>query len=189
MTDHVSREIHASVCSAYAELAPRPSKDHRICILFPADEQKLRLLWVPTDDSEAMRAIVAPEGLDMEVSGGPRIDFDDELDDYRGVWFYSVESFLFHPHLAQNQSLGLITVGHPLMSVRGSLLMTVSEYVENEGTRSDISPGDILPVLHHFMQAEARHGFGIEVQSYSSNSEGDLVPGDSACFSLPHSMM
>ena len=82
----------------------------------------------------------------------------------------------------------MIAVGHPLKSVSGSLLVTVSEYVKDNETRSDISPGDIVPVLLHFVRAEARHGFGIEAQSYSRNSDGELVPKDSVRFPLTDSM-
>ena len=82
----------------------------------------------------------------------------------------------------------MIAVGHPLKSVSGSLLVTVSEYVKDNETRSDISPGDIVPVLLHFVRAEARHGFGIEAQSYSRNSDGELVRKDSVRFPLTDSM-
>jgi hypothetical protein len=136
-----------------------------------------------------MRDLIAPEGFGIEVTAGPHVDFDDETNDYRSICFVSIDGFFNHPRFAPNQSLGLATVGRPLRSVRGPLLIIVSECSFSDGCdrRSDVIPGDLLPVLQHFEEAEAMHGRGIagEVHGYSHNSEGDLVLENMMRFFLP----
>lgn len=151
--NNISRRVHDLVCGAYAELPARPSKSHRICILFPAEEDKPRVIWVPTDDFDAMRAVVTSGSFRIEMSGGPRLDHDNEVDDCRRIWFVCVENFNFLTNLPQNQSLRFATAGRPLKLVRGSLLVTATEsVVGHEDTWCDVSPGDILPVLAHFVK-------------------------------------
>lgn len=98
----MSREVHDLVCGAYAELAPRPSRFHRICILFPADEKKTRVVWVPTNDRKAMRPVVAPSGFNIKMSGGPRVEYDGETGDYRQLWLVCVDMYAYHPELPKN---------------------------------------------------------------------------------------
>lgn len=77
-----TRSKHELICGAYG---PRPTKAHRVCIFFPADEQKLRLIWLPvgTDglaEDEAVNDLIAPETRRTEYHAavGVSSDKDDE---------------------------------------------------------------------------------------------------------------
>lgn len=157
--DTLPREKHDLICNAYAELSPRPSKAHRICIFFPAEEQKLRLVWVRPYDHHAVKTLVAPQGLDTEFAAGPRVEPDDkDPSTYRDVVFFHADTYLFRTELAYNQSIGFAAVGRPMKSVRGSMMVTVSECsdVEDGVFQSDITPGDFLAALRHSSRAKLR---------------------------------
>ena len=163
------REKHEVICGAYVRLPPRPSKAHRICILFPFDDQRLRLIWVDPNDRDAIRDIVAPHPATLDCYAGPAINLNDDEDLWRETRLEHIACFRFEIQLARNQSLGLATSGRPLESMRGPLLVAVCECslddilckcLIDDAPPSDIAPGDFLAVLCTFMWTEAAYFHG-----------------------------
>lgn len=148
--DTILREEHDLICGAYAELGPRPSKAHRICILFPEDEPNLRLVWIPPWNRPALESAVTLERLHLGVVSGPRVDLDDNNPDlYRIVFLYHVESFVLLG-LNYNTSLEVAMGKGYSTKVMGPLLITVCEYSEEEeDISSDATPGDLLAALKY----------------------------------------
>jgi len=98
-----------------------------------------------------MSTVVAPAGCDIEMSGGPRTEYDDKGNDYRQIWFVCVDMYTSRPGLPENQSLAFLTGGRPSKLVRASLLVTVTESIGgHEETQSDVGPADLLPVVRRF---------------------------------------
>jgi hypothetical protein len=183
------RNKHELICEAYVDLTPRPTKMHRVCILFPVDEDTLRLVWIPMASdglavSSVVRNIVAPK---IEYNAALSLSPDDEAEEYRDITLCFVENFAFDPDLAPNKSLGLVAIGRPVDSVKGNLLVLVSQYAINEddefvGTMSDMTPADLPVVLNHFERVERMRGLGPaermalmsrEMQAYDSDGEPD----------------
>lgn len=156
------------ICGAFVSLGPRPTKEHCICILFPADEQTPRLVWVPRAldglaKSEAINNIMAPETQSVEYSAALSVVPSDDVEAYRDVTLCYTGDFAFNPHLSHNKSLGLASVRKPLESVKGPVLVLVSLYTQNEdeefvGKMTDAIPGDLPKVLEHFARSEHLHG-------------------------------
>jgi hypothetical protein len=156
------------ICGAFVGLDPRPTTEHCICILFPADEQTPRLVWVPRAldglaKSDAINSIMAPETQSVEYSAALSVVPGDDVEAYRDVTLCYTGDFAFNPHLSRNKSLGLATVGKPLESVKGPVLILVSLYTQNEdeefvGRMSNATPGDLPKVLKHFTRFEHLHG-------------------------------
>jgi hypothetical protein len=109
--------------------------------------------------SSAVRTIVAPE---IEYNAALKILPDDE-EEYRDITLCFVENFAYNPDLAPNKSLGLATIGRPVESVKGNMLVLSSHYTINEdeefvGTLSNATPADLPVVLDHFKRLERTHG-------------------------------
>ena len=162
------RDKHDLICRAFIGINPRPTKDHCICILFPADEETLRLVWVPRASDglakfDAINSIMSPDAQSVEYSAALSLVPDDDVEAYRDVTLCYTGDFAFNPNLSLNKSLGLATSGKPLESVKGPVLVLVSLYTQNEdeefvGKMSDAIPGDLPKVLAHFRRTEHLHG-------------------------------
>lgn len=149
------REEHRLICSAYANLGPRPSKEHRVCLFFPAEEQDLRLVWVDPKDQSAIVQLL--ERRDIAHEPGPRIyPNDNDMNLSRVITFYGASAFLFRFNLAGNQSLGFALCGPPTVAVKGSIFVTVNESSMEPETSppSDITPGDFKAVMRRFWKFE-----------------------------------
>lgn len=105
---------------------------------------------------------MAPETHSIEYSAALTVLPDDDVKAYREVTLCYTGDFAFNPHLSHNKSLGLATVGKPLESVKGPVLILVSLYTRNEegefvGKMSDATPGELPKVLRHIEGAEYLH--------------------------------
>jgi hypothetical protein len=106
---------------------------------------------------------MAPETQSVEYSAALSVVPGDDVEAYRDVTLCYTGDFAFNPHLSRNKSLGLATVGKPLESVKGPVLILVSLYTQNEdeefvGRMSNATPGDLPKVLKHFTRSEHLHG-------------------------------
>lgn len=106
---------------------------------------------------------MAPETQSVEYSAALSVVPDDDVEAWRNVTLCYTRDFAFNPHLSHNKSLGLATVGKLLESVKGTVLVLVSLYRQNEdeefvGRMSDATPGHLPGVLKYFKRSEHLHG-------------------------------
>jgi hypothetical protein len=174
----LDRNKHELICEAYVNLSPRPTKAHRVCIFFPENESKLRLVWVPMEpgslaEDEVALALVAPATKRIDWSAATAgIDFDTNCEDYRDIYLCYASGCNSLP-FPRNRSLGLAT-GEPLSSMKGPLLVCVAQTIgadvkadsddlevdlddfEADPDDSDIGdavPHDLPALLRHFTRA------------------------------------
>lgn len=105
---------------------------------------------------------MAPETKSVDYSAALTVVPEDDVKAYREVTLCYTGDFAFNPHLSHNKSLGLPTVGKPLESVKGPLLVLVTLYKQNEdeefiGKMSDATPGDFPRVLRQTGSDEYFH--------------------------------
>ena len=106
---------------------------------------------------------MAPGTQSVEYSAALSVVPDDDVEAYRDVTLCYTGDFAFNPHLSHNKSLGMASVGEPLESVKGTVLVLVSLYTQNEdeefvGKMDDATPGDLSKVLEYFARSEHLHG-------------------------------
>lgn len=174
-------------------MRPRPSEAHRLHILFPAHEDKIRFIWLPCHDEESRQ-----EALDSKIDtygwGTERFTtgFDEGGEsgktEYRAVLGYHVNTFIRLHESEQNRSFGLIVNERPVSSFRGNLALAASCLTIEDGD-VDADPIDALPCdLHKLLQRLAReeltNGSKVKMEMifFDYSEEGEEVEiGEEQC--------
>lgn len=158
------RDKHNLICEAYANLALRPTKAHRVCIFFPEHEQKPRLIWVPMKPHSLVKnefayALLSPDHRRVEYNTDVSECSDNQ--DYRDITLCVAEGCSFLG-MATNKSLALAT-GEPKEASKGPLLVLVAQYFKADDEKfqtegrtysiSDATPQDLPTLLKHFTRA------------------------------------
>lgn len=146
---------HKLLCDAYAKISPRPTKDHRLTLLFPIQKEKPCFVWLHCPDSsvqwQAVQALVEPESKHAETSTpinyGP-VEFDQ---DHRGSGLSCVVSCSYRPELGRNLSLGMAT-GHASENINGNLAVSSTIHIKDPETLDtrDRNPSDLPKVIQLF---------------------------------------
>jgi hypothetical protein len=171
-------EEHALFCKIYTEVSPRPSKAHRLHILFPASEENMRFTWVPNCQNngsrqKALDSIVDPSKARTEGFAG----FDESgfsgMAKCRAVSGWYVDMFVRLPESHQNRSVGLVVNGKPASYFRGNLALAASNMSIMSG---DLVPVDALPhdlpkLLQCMAREEVRAGSKVKMAMMKVNLE------------------
>lgn len=161
----VSRDEHKILCSAYANVQARPSKDHRLCLFFAVKKDKPKLIWLQCPDDEAeLRSL---DNLVIgAASGAPASRTEASMpyyqgpigEDCRGCALTMVEGCRYKPNLGQNMSLGMVAIGHPSNAQYGPLAVSGSITLDGECEAGDVIPSDLPKLLNHFKVIDATRG-------------------------------
>lgn len=183
-------EEHDFFCKSYINLSPRPFKDARLHIMFPANENKPRFVWVPgcANSTVVVRSrdlIFAPDGGETEWFVG----FDYHPGNlgfkyYRGAGGVFPATFARFPESQRNRSLGLLISGQPAKCFKGHLLL----FADNCSPKESCVPGDCLPadipkVLKHFARRERAYGLDIYQTMALMMTEQSLSSSDEESYS------